>query len=626
MTFPLPAAVSQLSPLAVLADRAPETVSPRDNQFGGFGSGTQSDVTAINRAFDYCRSVYDNTNKCYPVSIDFRGYKWLIDGPLNSTLFTEVATNAGNPNGVAGLNVYGGTFIGTCTGQYMFDCTGSWNINWWGCLFRGVQASAPKASHLLARMNAPSVLGATSHKFFGCHWNGAFSEGNVNNNASEITSFKDCRFANYYTGGTCYNVIIDGYGSFGQASPFVTIAPVQTLRSMTQVGFDHCEFVMGNGSFPATGYNIYLANCSGIRFDQCYAWNNSTNSFVYIDFPLATDTMAMRDIMLDIHAESPTATSWLLFNNGANSHTVQDITIKDKNPFATAMVASGSGGITWNKGLVMHSNPSGSLPVSAFDDESKYLVRSYRHISPKTSQLPTATSFRWGSSGWTEAMDRNPSEVAFTRNFPYNGAALDLDFVNQRYYWGGVTKATGDFSSFTLGAGSLGALGLTPATDTVITIDASQIGSAALGTLFAVIYQTGVPGATTTAVQFDDGSDNNRINLGQLTTNQPQFVVVTGAAAQANVGCGTVASSATLNMDTAIGGSYDTNNFIASGNGVAGTAPDSSGSVPAVTIFRVGKRVAAGTQLVGSLLRCIFIASTQTQAALNATTLVLMGV
>src|SRR4030095_12319490 len=82
---------------------------------------------------------------------------------------------------------------------------------------------------------------------------------------------------------------------------------------------------------------------------------------------------------------------------------------------------------------------------------------------------------------------------------PWPSAAIDLDFVAQVYYWGGAFKTTGDFTAFSLGAGSIGASGLTPGSDTDIRISLSGLGAFIPGSYGAAVYQNSAPAATATA-------------------------------------------------------------------------------------------------------------------------------
>jgi hypothetical protein len=105
-------------------------------------------------------------------------------------------------------------------------------------------------------------------------------------------------------------------------------------------------------------------------------------------------------------------------------------------------------------------------------------------------------------------------------------------------------------------------------------------------------------GATRRNVQVDDGTSNERLYIGTDTT-RPTLVAVDGGATQAAIAVS--GTTFTVNTPYKIAGAYALNDFAVCGNGgTVGT--DTSGTLPTVTLLRLGSTETGVNGLNGHIL------------------------
>jgi hypothetical protein len=191
--------------------------------------------------------------------------------------------------------------------------------------------------------------------------------------------------------------------------------------------------------------------------------------------------------------------------------------------------------------------------------------------------------------------------------FPFATALADFDFQRQLYFWGGAAKRTADFTSFTVGAGSITSLGLLPASDTAITITMAAVGTPA--SLIARVVPTATPGANARPVEIHDATANNAIRFLQLTTALHQGNIVSGGATQS-----AVSGAYTLGARNGFGMSWQSNlQRTVYANSTSGMffkgAEDTALTVPTVTTIALGKGLANNTQYSGYVQRVVLFAA-----------------
>jgi hypothetical protein len=196
------------------------------------------------------------------------------------------------------------------------------------------------------------------------------------------------------------------------------------------------------------------------------------------------------------------------------------------------------------------------------------------------------------------------------------GAAIDLDFVDRRYYWGGLSRDERDFTTFNPGNSTLNANGLTPIDNTVdITLSLSGLGFGAVGSFAVVVtHPASSPQARyIMSLDVNDLTPNNRISILMQTTGADIYHVMNASVLQCAL------TSAVLAVGTRYGmaASYNTNNFLASLSGTALTA-DVTGTPITPTMLRVGRSPTLGTPYLGSIRRVVAFTAAQTQGQLDA--------
>lgn len=209
------------------------------------------------------------------------------------------------------------------------------------------------------------------------------------------------------------------------------------------------------------------------------------------------------------------------------------------------------------------------------------------------------------------------------RKWPYSGASLDLDFINQRYWWNYRERQTSEFTTYTLNSSTFDRNGLTPTATIDVTVAIAGTGFTLPGTMIAIVIATSnaAGGSARTPVVLDDGTAANSVSFNQNAANgNLTFNVLASSATQAAIAppIGT-----RLNAPTAIAASADTNSFLFSHTGRAATA-DVSGTLPTVPTLRIGKNFSASTQFAGAIARVVLIPRAMTQAELNEVTIRLM--
>lgn len=199
--------------------------------------------------------------------------------------------------------------------------------------------------------------------------------------------------------------------------------------------------------------------------------------------------------------------------------------------------------------------------------------------------------------------------------FPYAGAAIDLDFKQRRYWWGGAAKTEGSFTTFVLNGSTFGPNGLTPSDTIDVTLSLAGLGTFTPGAFAAAVTHASAPAAAKIYAQIDDTTSTNRIFLLQNTTLVLGGNVISSNATVATLG--PTSGTSALGVRHGYAASYAANNFKAAGNGVAAT-PDTAGALPAVTMLRIGRGIGAANAALGALGRLLLFTAEKTQAELNA--------
>lgn len=198
--------------------------------------------------------------------------------------------------------------------------------------------------------------------------------------------------------------------------------------------------------------------------------------------------------------------------------------------------------------------------------------------------------------------------------FPAPGAAVDIDFVNRRYWWGGSSKLEANFTTFVLNGATFGANGLTPTDTTDVTLALAGLGTFLPGALAAAVFHSGTPATTKCFFEIDNNVQTQRVVLQQSTTRTLGLVTVSSGT-QANM---SVAGTTVIGPRQGLAGSYNTNDFKYAANGVDGT-PDTAGNLPtAVATLRIGRSFTGADAALGSIARLVLFGATKTQAELNA--------
>lgn len=168
--------------------------------------------------------------------------------------------------------------------------------------------------------------------------------------------------------------------------------------------------------------------------------------------------------------------------------------------------------------------------------------------------------------------------------FPWPGAAIDFDFIRRRYWWSGAEKLEANFTTFNLNGSTFSSKGLRPADGTIdVTLAMAGLGSLIPGSM-GVAYENIANAGAGPMVQMDNGTEQERVSAFKTGSGTSQISIVDNNVTQANpaVGIGT------LGVRIGFSFSYNTNAFLLSQNGVAGTA-DVSGTLPTPTTIRVGR-------------------------------------
>ncbi len=203
---------------------------------------------------------------------------------------------------------------------------------------------------------------------------------------------------------------------------------------------------------------------------------------------------------------------------------------------------------------------------------------------------------------------------------PFPGAIMDLDFINQVYFWNFGWRDTTDFATFTLNGSTFGFNGLTPTSTVDITVALSTIGSIVPFGIAAVFYPTSTPGATAFLVDISDNTISNRVSLAQGTF--PTMQVINGGVSQANPSGSPLTNGS--GPYAYVGLAQDAN-FRFSLNGVSATAVLSGTTPTTLTTVRIARRIDTGTQPLGALARVVLFDGSMQQTQMNLTSALLSG-
>jgi hypothetical protein len=208
--------------------------------------------------------------------------------------------------------------------------------------------------------------------------------------------------------------------------------------------------------------------------------------------------------------------------------------------------------------------------------------------------------------------------------FPWPSAAIDINFVARRYYWGGAEKLEANFTTFVLNGSTLDANGLTPTGTVDITLALAGLGTYVPGSWGMAFYTLGLPTVTGTYFQIDSGANTNRIAAQHSSINaRLTTTVVTANVGQTNQ---SVAGTETTGSRLGAALSYVTDNVLHSANGASATA-DTVATMPAgITTLRIGRNANVSTQPNGTIARIVlFTAAQANQAAVDALSLAMSG-
>jgi len=221
-------------------------------------------------------------------------------------------------------------------------------------------------------------------------------------------------------------------------------------------------------------------------------------------------------------------------------------------------------------------------------------------------------------------MKFTPGIMAAKDWVPIAGAAIDLDFIKQKYWWGGALKTTGNFATYTLNGSTFDANGLTPTGTIDVTISLSGLGAFETNCTWLFSgFNTSAPGSNRHAWQLDNGSNTDRTMLQQTSTGVWQLLLNSGNVAQ--IGFNTGANA--IGVKHAAGLSYELNNSPGSANGVSAVgSPDVACVMPvSLTTLRVGRNFTINTNPTMAIGRIIIFQTKKTQTELNDLTLSLLN-
>lgn len=198
--------------------------------------------------------------------------------------------------------------------------------------------------------------------------------------------------------------------------------------------------------------------------------------------------------------------------------------------------------------------------------------------------------------------------------FPAPGAAVDLDFIARRYWWGGSSKTEGDFTTFALNGSTFDATGLTPSATIDVTLNLAALGTFIPGSHASACFHQAAPASVRIFWQIDDGTVINRIFVSQNTTPRLISQVQQASTPQS---VHNIVGTDVLGVRHGLASSFTTDLVMASANGVNGT-PDTAAVMPTTAnILRIGKSTAANTNPLGSVARVILYTANKTQIQLQ---------
>lgn len=204
--------------------------------------------------------------------------------------------------------------------------------------------------------------------------------------------------------------------------------------------------------------------------------------------------------------------------------------------------------------------------------------------------------------------------------FPQLGVVADLDFIGRQYFWNGAMRREADFTSLVLNGATWTAQGLDLSTCSAnpdIRITLAALGITLPPCVFALAgYWPTAPAATKVVMQFDDGTDANRIMMSVVTTPNLNMQITDATVQQSSQNPGSIQPGAAR---WGVSFSAALNDVKASGNGsVTGSPADTAATIPTVTTLRLGCRaLTAGTFPPAVLSRLWIYTAVKTQAELN---------
>jgi hypothetical protein len=244
-------------------------------RYGAVGDGVTNDAPAFQQAINVVR------NSGGTVFVPMPSVAFLLATPLNCTTNTGQPTRGftfrGDTNVIAVTNhaPYYPAIIAKHTG-HVFDCSGSYGINFYDLNIGTDTATTPQTCFFLAR----SMVGNSQiFRFTNVRVLGSFTKSVVYNYGSEDPVFVGCEFYNYSTAPGTKVITITSTNIFRLASTFISIA--SGVQSCIDHNFFGCVFL--NNSTDSAADLFYFDYTAYVKVTNCWMCMAGGRSLVYHD-------------------------------------------------------------------------------------------------------------------------------------------------------------------------------------------------------------------------------------------------------------------------------------------------------------------------------------------------------
>lgn len=181
------------------------------------------------------------------------------------------------------------------------------------------------------------------------------------------------------------------------------------------------------------------------------------------------------------------------------------------------------------------------------------------------------------------------------------GAALDLDFANERYWWNGQHFATRDLFLAAIGGAVTDGVTTFPWTDASIQI-----------VVDALVPEE--PTGNEVLYSLDDGSETNCLRARRDSASQVlRIFAIAGGTTLSDIGTQTLGRGMVLRSSQ----STRSQNFAAAANGTGSGATTAATAMPAVTTMRIGRGASANLPWSGQIRRLTIYPDPATDVAAN---------